>query len=116
MFEAAERGTYIVRSVTLLHQRYIEASPLRHTGEPLGPPRRTNVPTPQSAFIKKWCRTQQLVYGTNATATESTAADFFVFESAKSGKKLEVYLWTVQQLNYNAPRFHYAFLLQVADI
>ncbi|KAH7714033.1 hypothetical protein AAVH_18606 [Aphelenchoides avenae] len=116
MFETAERGTKIVPSVTLLHQRFGEASPMHHTGEPLGLPRRTDIPTPQSAFIKKWSRTEQLVYGTNATATESTVADFFVFESAKSGKKLEVYLWAVQQLNRNEPRFHYAFLLQVVDM
>lgn len=109
----AEPGINIVRSVTLLYER-LDESPLHHTSEPFGLPRRTDVPTPHSAFVKEWSRKQDLVYG--RPTTEWTVADLFVFENAKLGKKLEVFVWPVKQRVYSMICLHYAFLLQVVEL
>ncbi|KAH7702595.1 hypothetical protein AAVH_30247 [Aphelenchoides avenae] len=110
----AERGTDIVRSVTLLHMR-AHAWPLRHAVDPLGEPRRTDAPTPHSAFIKEWSRKEQLDRG--ETITESAVSELFVFENAKSAKKLEVFVWTLMQADDDAEfSLHYVFLLQVLDM
>lgn len=112
MFEAAERGTHVVQTVTLLHQRFGEPTPLPHSFEPLGHPRRTDVPAPHNAFIKKWCQEQDEI-GWNPS--ESTVAELFVFENAKLAKKLEAFvwnLWTVEQ----GEDMHYVFLLQIVDL
>ncbi|KAH7668105.1 hypothetical protein AAVH_43059 [Aphelenchoides avenae] len=140
MFEMTEPGTDIVRSVTLLYKRPLfEVSPLPDADEPLGRPRRTDAPSPHSAFIKEW--SQQRLHDYDNTITESPAADLFVFENAKAAKKLEVFVLAIQQDHndeYNdehndgygvvtvtipvtntvtiTEAVHYAFLLQVVDM
>lgn len=118
MFEAADRGTAIVASVTLLHARYKEASHLRHAVDPLGQPRRTEAPKPHSAFIEEWSRKQKRF--DKRTTIESTVAHLYAFENAKSEKKLEVFVWTLEQVSEledeDLPALHYAFLLQVSDM
>lgn len=115
MFERAERGTRVVPCVALLHKRYRDASPLRHTDDPLGQPRRTGVPPPQSVFFKEWLR-QQNRRGTAIAATESPVAELFVFESTRSSRKLEAFVWTIEYVEYDWPSLYYAFLLQVVDM
>jgi hypothetical protein len=110
-FETAAPGTDIIRSVTLLHERYYGASPLHHTVGPLVQPWRTNVPTPHSAFIKQWASEHFL-----HAVSESTVAELFLFENAKLAKKLEIYVWTVEQAIRDWSALHYAFLLQVVDV
>ncbi|KAH7721314.1 hypothetical protein AAVH_11170 [Aphelenchoides avenae] len=109
-FKRAERGTNSIRSASLLYKRYVKTPPLHNTlVNTLGQPRRTNAPTPHSAFIKEWLR-EECLYGD--VATESNFAELFVFENANSAKKLEVFAWSVEQV----AAFHYAFLLQVVDV
>ncbi|KAH7709077.1 hypothetical protein AAVH_23658 [Aphelenchoides avenae] len=105
MVERAERGTNITRSVTLLYQRN-EASPYRHTLELFGRPWCTDVPTPDSAIIKKWTDDMP------RDITESAVADFFQFENVNLAKKLEVFVWTVEQPTAS----HYAFMFKVIDM
>lgn len=114
MFEEAERGTEIVRSVTLIYKRFGKASPFLRNVEALGQPRRTDVPTPPSDFVKEWCR--RSAHGT--TTTESTVAGLFVFDNVKLAKKLEVFVWSLEAVS-TAPAYrtlHYAFMLQVVDM
>lgn len=102
MVERAERGTN-----TLLYQRN-EVSPYRHTLELFGRPRRTDVPTPHSAIIKKWVGDKRpWVY-----TTESAVADFFEFDYAKLAKKLEVFVWTIEERTAS----HSAFMFKVVDM
>lgn len=96
----AERGAKVVRSVTLLHQD----SPLSHAVDPLGHPRRTDAPTPDSAFIKERY---------DGTTFNESKAELFVIENAKASKKLEVYVWTVGDGDDDVQT---AFLLQVVDM
>ncbi|KAH7721325.1 hypothetical protein AAVH_11181 [Aphelenchoides avenae] len=108
MFEMAEPGTDVVRSVTLLYKRALfEVSPLPDADKPLGRPRRTDAPSPHSAFIKEW--SQQRLHDYDNTIIESPAAELYVFENAKAAKKLDVFVWAIQQQGTR----HYAFLLQV---
>ncbi|KAH7714041.1 hypothetical protein AAVH_18614 [Aphelenchoides avenae] len=83
MFRMTERGSSPVRSVTLIHRRFGEAWPIRQTTDPLGQARRSDVPTPDSAFVKQWSRNQR-----QNTLTESTFAKLLVFENTKTAKKL----------------------------
>lgn len=110
MFEMAERGTGTIPDMTLLHVRHGKSFRLRHDVDPLGQPRRTGVPVPHSAFIKGWSQKERTCKGRDTT--EATVADLFVFEHAKAAKKLEVFVWDVQQHT----QWHYAFLLQVVDM
>lgn len=97
MFETARPGTDIVRSVTLLHARYYEASHLHFTDEPFGQPQRTDLPIPQSAVVKHWSRTRHLVNGI-ITIAESPVADLFEFANVASAQKLDVLVWTVRHV------------------
>lgn len=115
MFKTAERGTDIVRSVTFLHRR-LDPSPLRHSVEPLGQARRTDVPTPHSAFVKDWIRKEQRVHG--GIFTESAAAELHVFENPRAEKQLEIFQWTIEDVVEGddwSDLLHYAYLLQVVD-
>ncbi|KAH7699309.1 hypothetical protein AAVH_33588, partial [Aphelenchoides avenae] len=116
-FEKAERGTFIVRSVTLLHERR-DKEPLRFAVEPLGQSRCTKAPTPHSSFIRKWSRA---LLRDRMIVTESSVAELFVFENAKAAKKLELFVWTVKQgtddeWSVFIDFLHYAFFLQVVDL
>ncbi|KAH7699674.1 hypothetical protein AAVH_33221, partial [Aphelenchoides avenae] len=111
-FETAERGTDVFRLVTLLHKRSGETAPLRHTVDPLGKPRRTDVPTPRSTVFKQWSERAQVVDG--VITTESPTANLFVFENAKSAQKLAVIAWSIEETKNAAQiSLHYAFLLMV---
>lgn len=112
MFEKAKRGTHIIPSVTLLHKRFYQASPLHYAVDPLGKPRRTDAPTPNNAFIKQWLQQPHLVYALDDTRNESVISELFVFENAMTAKKLEVYMWTIEQCD----TLHYAFSLQVIEL
>lgn len=109
MFESCERGTDVVRTVTLLHKRFFDDSPIFQPVDPLRLQRRANVPTPHNAFIKEWARREQ---EQEIATTESPLAELFVIENAKAAKKVEVFVWTLQQ----QPSLHYAFLLHVSDM
>lgn len=119
-FSSAERGKDIVRSVTLLHQYYADVPPSLPFVDPLGQPRRTAVPTPQSDFIEEWLLNAAQPH--EGTFTESTVADVYVFENAKAAKKLEVFLWPIVQSEALSPYpgpstfTHYVFRLQVTDM
>ncbi|KAH7712426.1 hypothetical protein AAVH_20230 [Aphelenchoides avenae] len=108
-FEMAERGNEVVRSVTLLHERWGTASPLIPTIDPLGPPRLVDVPTPRSAFLHGWYRSDHL---RGFTATEAPISELFVFENWKLAKKLEVFTWTIEHVGRKAHALHTAFLFQ----
>ncbi|KAH7698613.1 hypothetical protein AAVH_34292 [Aphelenchoides avenae] len=110
----ADRGTNVVRSVMLLHQRYGAAWHLRRSHEPLGQPQRMDAPTPHVVFFKKWL-TEQDLGADGITTTESSVAQLFVFENETAAKKLEVLVWTIVQSGEDTS-FHYAFLLRVVDI
>lgn len=112
MFEKAERETNVVPSVALLHKRNPDVSPLHHADDPLGHPRLTGIPAPQSAFVKEWMRQAKR----SGTATESTVADLFVFENATLARKLEVFVWTIEYVKHDLSSLHYAFLLHVEDM
>ncbi|KAH7707966.1 hypothetical protein AAVH_24781 [Aphelenchoides avenae] len=106
----------MVRSVTLVHERSDDENlPQSDTVETLGQPRHTDVATPHSAFVKDWRSSVTEAYG--VTLTESSVAELFVFENAKASKKLDVFVWTIEQLRDDASTaLHYAFLLQVVDM
>ncbi|KAH7707706.1 hypothetical protein AAVH_25062 [Aphelenchoides avenae] len=110
----ADRGTDVTRSVALLHTRYSAAWPLYRTFEPLGPPRRTDAPTPLVAFFEKWLMEAELGRD-GVTTTEAPVAQLFVYENAKAAKKLEVFVWTIVQSGEQTG-FHNAYLLRVVDI
>ncbi|KAH7696266.1 hypothetical protein AAVH_36667 [Aphelenchoides avenae] len=105
----------MVRSVTLLHRRTGLVSPLHHDVDPLEHPQRTGVTKPHSAFIEE-CYSGAHLDG--YTTTESTVAELFVFENAKSAKKLEVFVWTFDEEcpDEGDDSLNYAFLLRVADL
>ncbi|KAH7702241.1 hypothetical protein AAVH_30605, partial [Aphelenchoides avenae] len=116
-FEKAERGTDVVRSVTLLHLRFRTVSTLQHT-EALGQPRRTDVSMPHNEFFVNWlcsvCRQHAPLRPSNINQCE-----LFVFENAKAAKKLEVLVWTVVTVKIDhghEPALHYIFRLQVVDM
>ncbi|KAH7712800.1 hypothetical protein AAVH_19874 [Aphelenchoides avenae] len=112
-----ERGMDSVHTVTLLYERHGDASTLNLTVNPFGQPRRTGVPTPYSAFIKESYRRDQCIHPSASSATESPVAELFVFENVMSAKKLEVFVWTVEEVENEAQtNLHYAFLLQVAGV
>lgn len=132
MFWMAERGTDIVRSVTLLDTHAKGPSHL----DALGPPRRTEVPTPRIAFVKEFLAKNHNFYG-KTKITESPVAELFVFENTKCAKRLEVFVWTIEQVEVDevwecvrgcgcggghreVPRGnivrHRAFLLKVTDM
>lgn len=113
MFETAERDTDIVRSVALLH--VFDREPYRRVVyPPLVRPRHTGVPTPRSDFTKEWLERIRL---DGTTTSESTVAELFVFENAKSARKLEVFEWPIQQVDAGGSiSFHHAFLLQVVQM
>lgn len=115
-FERAQRGTRIVRSVTLLHRRWGEVSPLSLSDSALGEPRRTDVPTPHNNLIQRWARQTDLDGRTTTTA--SNVAEFFVFENVMSATKLELFVWTLEQVvrEEALTALHYAFLLHVFDM
>ncbi|KAH7709226.1 hypothetical protein AAVH_23517 [Aphelenchoides avenae] len=111
-FEAAERGTNIIRAVTLAYRRDGKASPLGHAVGRLGQLRRIDVPTPHNAFVKKWFR---CIAG--FTVTESPVAELYVFENAKSAKKLEAFVWSVEEVYRDSDiSLHYAFFFQIVDM
>lgn len=83
---------------------------MRHVGNPLGVPRRTNVPTPHNAFVKK--RMRETRRDTHERTAESTFASLFVFENAKAAKNLEVLAWKVEIKS----TLHYAYQLTVVDV
>ncbi|KAH7678245.1 hypothetical protein AAVH_41856 [Aphelenchoides avenae] len=115
LFETAQRGMEVVRSVTLLHTRFHNASHLRHRVDPLGRPYRTDVAAPPSAFLKEWAL--RWVKTDRSTITESPTAELFVFENVKSAMKLEVSTWTVHQVyGRGHSALHYAFLLKADDM
>lgn len=107
MFKKVESGTEIVRSVILLHRR---VSPLYHITELLGQPRRIDVPMPHNTFAKPWSRGREYRRPTAETC------ELFVFENAKSAKKLEVLAWTVERGNEWQIALDYVFLFQVVDM
>lgn len=114
MFERAERGAKIVQSVTLLHARFDEASPLSLLLETLGRPCRTDAPTPHSDFVKAWYRNHHIK---KIVTSESSVGELFVFKNAGAGKKREVLVWTLAEAIYGQQRsVHYAYLLQVVDL
>lgn len=86
MFDMAERGTDIVRSMTLFCER-LELTPLR---------------------------------GACKFTTASPVAEHFVFENAHSAKKLDIYVWSIKEVDFydslssdgNLKSLHYAFLLK----
>ncbi|KAH7721306.1 hypothetical protein AAVH_11156 [Aphelenchoides avenae] len=108
MYENAECGTDVVRSVTLLHDRTDEKYPLPYSDDPLGRPQRADVPTPHSAFVKEWSRKRQLL---GDIVTESAVADLFEFG------KLELFVWTIKHVGKDGcwQALHYAFLLQILN-
>ncbi|KAH7721301.1 hypothetical protein AAVH_11151, partial [Aphelenchoides avenae] len=111
-FEAAERGRNIIRAVTLTYRRDGKAWSLDHAVGTLGEPRCVDVPTPHNAFVKKCFR---CIAG--FTVTESTVAELYVFENAKSAKKLEVFVWTMEEVYRDSDiSLHYAFFFQVVDM
>ncbi|KAH7708764.1 hypothetical protein AAVH_23981 [Aphelenchoides avenae] len=105
----------MVRSVTLLHRRTGLVSPLQLAVDPLGHPRRINIPKPQGDFIDQWYGRAHL-HG--FAITESTVAELFLFENAKSAKKLEVFVWTVREecQGEEENSLNYVFLLRVVDV
>lgn len=107
MFGKAERGTDTVQSVTLVQMLFHEE--FRLDVDPLGQPQRSGVPIPHSVFVKEWLREREF------TITESTLAELFVFENAKSAKKLEVYAWSFELAGEDELPC-YTFLLQVIDM
>lgn len=114
MFEAAEHGTNILPSVTVVYKRDYDEFPLHRTDGPLGQPRRTDVPTPHSAFVKAWYSTD-----IKGTITESPVAELLVFENVKVTKKLKIFVWPVEQVDnfgFGGISLHYAFMLQIADM
>lgn len=112
MFENAERGTDIVRSVTLRHDRTDEKYDLPHPHDPLGEPRRSGVPTQHSAFIKEWSRRRRLL---GDSVTESAVADLFEY-GGKAATKLQLFVWTIKHVGKTGWKaLHYAFMLQVTD-
>lgn len=114
-FRMATPETVITRSVTLIYVRFFDVSLLDHSGEPLGRPQRTDVLTPNCAFIEEWSREHHFVNG--LTTTASPIAQLFVFENAPAAMKLEVFVWRVEQVDEDAlASLHYAFLLQVVGI
>ncbi|KAH7716300.1 hypothetical protein AAVH_16300, partial [Aphelenchoides avenae] len=114
VFKMAKLGTDIVRSVTMLHTRRREVSQWAHTSDPLGTPQSTDVPTPSSAYVKKWS-TEQRRRG--YTITESTVAELFVFENSRLESRLEVFAWTITKRNeFKHTVLHHAFLLQVVGM
>ncbi|KAH7705868.1 hypothetical protein AAVH_26925 [Aphelenchoides avenae] len=85
-----------------------------YIGKPLGQPHRTDVATPHSAFIKEWSRKQHSTHGW--TTNESTVAELYVFENAKSARRLELFAWRVKQMHEREQAsLHYAFMLRVVD-
>lgn len=107
MFEAAECGTEIVQSLTLLHLRYS-----RQAIDPHGQPQPVDMPTPHVAFLKDWARKQYALRG--ITTVESNIAKHFVFENVKSEKKLELFVWTVKEaFRDESAAVRYAFHLRV---
>lgn len=120
MFEALQRGTDIVRSVTLVHTRR-DTTRLRLAVEPLGRPRRSNVPRPCCAFVKNWLPEWMLCLEgiglDGIRATESKLSDLFVFENATSAKRLDVHVWTIDARLSGRPfGLSYAFQLHVVDV
>lgn len=103
----------IVRSVTLIHTCLQEALPVRLDIEPFGHPRGTDVPTPQSPFIKQWSLSWDESDG--IITAESPVAKLFVFANAKLAKKLEVFAWDIEQSG-KWFAFHRAFQINVIDM
>lgn len=113
MFETAERGTDVVRSVTLLHLRFFDASPLRGMDDLFGQPRHTDIPIQHSAFVKDRSRRN---FPTN-TYTEASNAEVFVFENANLAMKLDLFVSTIEQvLSLRTRTLHYVFQLQVVSL
>ncbi|KAH7711662.1 hypothetical protein AAVH_21019 [Aphelenchoides avenae] len=85
-----------------------------HTIDALGQPRRTDAPTPRNAFVELWLEDQHFKDG----FTESSGAEHFVFENAKAAKKLEVFMWTIAEVNEDEAQtgVNNVFLLQVLDM
>ncbi|KAH7716293.1 hypothetical protein AAVH_16292 [Aphelenchoides avenae] len=112
IFDTAERGTEIVRAVTLITD-YAYESP-HHAVGALGQPRRTDAAAPHNAFVKEWL--SSIDFG-GITLTESSVAELFVFENAQAAKKLEVLVWTIAESLEGRPTgYNYVFLLQVFDV
>lgn len=89
---------------------------MRLTAVPFGQPNRTGVPKPHSAFVKESYRQDRCLYHPAVSITESPVGELFVFENARSEKKLEVFVWTVEEVKNEAQtNLHHAFLLQVAE-
>lgn len=109
-FKNAERGTDIVRSVALLHERSGEPTPFPHSFEQPAYPIRTEITAPRNPFVKKWSRATGRMHG--LTTSESPVAELSVFKNAKVAGKLEVSVWTVEQTKSGAPAsLYYAFQL-----
>lgn len=117
-FEMTEPGTDIVESVTLIYESSGDLSRLSEILEPLGHPRCSDAPTPRSAFVEEWTRERDQRFF-DGTTTESPVAAFFVFENAKAAKRLEVFVWTLEQVDEDDVEdalVHWAFLLKVIAI
>lgn len=113
MFETDERGTDIVRSVTLLVLNCLEESP-RNAARPFPKPQLTDASTPRTALLEEWSR-EAIAH--RHTVNESPVAQLFVFGNASLAKKLDVFAWTVELLHEEEPvDLYYAFLLQVVDV
>lgn len=49
--------------------------------------------------------------------SETPVAELFEFENAKTSQKLEVFVWTTEQMHGDGETsLHYAFRLQAADM
>lgn len=49
--------------------------------------------------------------------TESTTSDFYVFENAKSAKKLELFEWTLEEVRNDVLiSLSYVFFLKVINV
>lgn len=123
MFKKVEPGTGIVRSVTLLHERSDgHVSPLHYIPELLGQPRRINVRTPRSAFVNyNPAFDNSSFFRPEYRWPTSRRCPLFVFENAKSAKKLEVLVCTLERGRIVGGRkwpdaLDYLFQFQVIDM
>ncbi|KAH7709989.1 hypothetical protein AAVH_22719 [Aphelenchoides avenae] len=119
MFETAGPETGIVRSVTLLYNRFGEDTSSLLDLKPLGQPCSTDIPKPHSEIeerLQERRRNRWII-------AESPVAELFLFENAKLAQKLELLVWTIEQphgyhgtTGFPLDYMHYAFLLRVVDL
>ncbi|KAH7709500.1 hypothetical protein AAVH_23224 [Aphelenchoides avenae] len=108
MFETAEPGSKVVKSVALICEHCDELAPLSNAAGPLGRPRSTAVPAPSSKFMAKYFRSKKI---------SEAKADRFAFANTKLGKRLDVYKWMlVEETAGLATLKHCALLLTIVDV